>query len=88
MNVTLANTRNNCLAFDRHLNWLLLLIEQDWIHFELNTPFLSWICILSSVTRKNLQMSIKVAQNDFTRKMIDFDTFTKSFGQINCCQKV
>ena len=22
-------------------------------------------------------MSIKVAQNDFTRKMIDFDTFTK-----------
>ena len=31
----------------------------------------------SSVTRKNLQMSIKVAQNDFTWKMIDFDTFTK-----------
>ena len=23
------------------------------------------------------QMSIKVAQNDFTRKMTDFDTFTK-----------
>ena len=31
----------------------------------------------SSVTRKNRQMSIKVAQNDFTRKMIDFETFTK-----------
>ena len=26
---------------------------------------------------KNHQMSIKVAQNDFTRKMNDFDTFTK-----------
>ena len=26
---------------------------------------------------KNRQMSIKVAQNDFTTKMIDFDTFTK-----------
>ena len=26
---------------------------------------------------KNRQMSIKVAQNDFTRKMIDFDTFRK-----------
>ena len=31
----------------------------------------------SSVTRKNCQMSIKVAQNDFTRKIKDFDTFTK-----------
>ena len=30
-----------------------------------------------SVTRKNCQMSIKVAQNDFIRKTIDFDTFTK-----------
>ena len=26
---------------------------------------------------KNRQMFIKVAQKDFTRKMIDFDTFTK-----------
>ena len=26
---------------------------------------------------KNRQMSIKVAKNDFTRKMIDFDTITK-----------
>ena len=31
----------------------------------------------NSVTRKNCQMSINVAKNDFTRKMIDFDTFTK-----------
>ena len=36
-------------------------------------------------------MSIKGAQNDFTRKMIDFDNFRKiakqcgRFGQINCC---
>ena len=27
--------------------------------------------------KKNRQMSIKFAQNDFTRIMIDFDTFTK-----------
>ena len=27
--------------------------------------------------QKNRQMSIKVAQNDLTRKMINFDTFTK-----------
>ena len=33
--------------------------------------------LLGSVTRKNRQMSIKVAQNDFTKKMIDFDTFKK-----------
>ena len=26
---------------------------------------------------KNDQMSIKLAKNDFTRRMIDFDTFTK-----------
>ena len=30
-----------------------------------------------SVTRKNRQMSIKLPKNDFTRKMIDFDTFSK-----------
>ena len=32
---------------------------------------------VSSVTRKNRQMSIKVAQNDFSRKMIHFDSFKK-----------
>ena len=26
---------------------------------------------------KNCQMSIKLPKNDFTRKMIDFETFTK-----------
>ena len=26
---------------------------------------------------KNRQMSIKLAKNDFTRKMVDIDTFTK-----------
>ena len=31
----------------------------------------------SSVTRKNRQMAVKVPQNDFTSKIIDFDTFTK-----------
>ena len=39
-------------------------------------------------------MSLKVAQNDFTRKMIDFDTFTKipydfgRFVQNNSCQRL
>ena len=39
-------------------------------------------------------MSIEVAKKDFTRKMIDFDTFTKiagecgRFGQTNCCQRL
>ena len=33
--------------------------------------------VRDSVTRKNRQMSIKVAKNDFTSKMIDFNTFTK-----------
>ena len=46
-----------------------------------------------SVTRKNRQMYIKVAKNNFTRKMTDFDTFTKianecgRFGKINSCQR-
>ena len=31
----------------------------------------------NSETRKNRQMSVKLPKNDFTRKMIDFDTFTK-----------
>ena len=31
----------------------------------------------TSVTRKNRQMSIKVAKNDFTGKIKDVDTFTK-----------
>ena len=39
-------------------------------------------------------MYIKLPKNDFTRKMIDFDTFTKidyeceRFGQTNCCQRL
>ena len=39
-------------------------------------------------------MSIKVAQNDFTRRMIDFDTTRKiakecgRFGQIYCYQRL
>ena len=30
-----------------------------------------------SVTRKNAKCLLKLLKNDFTRKMIDFDTFTK-----------
>ena len=36
----------------------------------------------------------KLAKNDFARKMMDFDTFTKIaeecgvFGQIYCCQRL
>ena len=43
--------------------------------------------------KKNRQMS-KSCLNDFTRKMIYFNTFTKiayecgRFGQINCCQRL
>ena len=33
--------------------------------------------LANSVTRKNHQMSIKIAQKNFTRKMEDFKTFTK-----------
>ena len=35
------------------------------------------VWLTSSLTRKNRQMSIKVAKYDFARKMKDFDTFTK-----------
>ena len=40
---------------------------------------------------KSRQRSIKVAQNDLTRKMIDFDTFTKiakECGRFDCCQRL
>ena len=33
--------------------------------------------LFNSVTSKSRQMSIKIAQNDFTSKMIYFDSFTK-----------
>ena len=33
-------------------------------------------------------MSIKVAQNDFTGKMIDFDKNVGNFGNNNCCQRL
>ena len=48
------------------------------LKFLYNKTFLlnEEIGMASSVTRKNRQMSKKVAQNDFTRKLIDFDTFT------------
>ena len=32
--------------------------------------------VMASVTRKNRQMSVKVAQNVLTRKITDFDTIT------------
>ena len=38
---------------------------------------------VASVTRKNRQIFIKVAQNDFTRKMIDFDTLDISVGDLS-----
>ena len=43
------------------------------IYFAVNDP----ACSSISVTRKNRQISIKVAKNDFTTYMIDFNTFTK-----------
>ena len=50
-------------------------------------PVTKWI-------RKNRQMSIKVAQNDFTSKMMILTPLQKclimwgGFGQINCCQRL
>ena len=48
---------------------------------------------LTSVTRKKIAKCLeKLPKNDFTRKMIDFDTLSKiaqecgRFGQTNCCQ--
>ena len=35
------------------------------------------IGLIASATSKSCQMSIKIAQNDFTTKIKDFDTFTK-----------
>ena len=62
------------------------------LHLVRFTVSMRSACI--SVTRKNCQMSKKLPKNDFTRKMIDFDTFTKialecgRFGQINCSQRL
>ena len=59
---------------------LMLKFLKDWTQAE-------W-------PEKNRQMSIKVAQNDFSRNMIDFDIFTKiakecgRFGPIDSCQRL
>ena len=56
-------------------------VEQTIFHFlnfeesRFRPKRFSITSITGSVTRKNRQMAIKVAQNDFTRKMIDFDNF-------------
>ena len=55
--------KNCCIVHQRHF------LNGSGGSYEMISTF--------SVTRKNCQMSIKVAQNDFIRKMIDFDTFTK-----------
>ena len=48
------------------------------IQSKLETGFKTGLTMARlSETRKNGQKSIKVVQNDFTRKMIEFDTFTK-----------
>ena len=50
--------------------------------------------LLAVWPEKTHQMSIKVAENDFIRKIIEFDTFTKialqwgRFGQTNCFQRL
>ena len=55
---------------------------KSWIEkkakFKFKDSGLLLICYSQSVwPEKSCQMSIKVAQNDFIREMIDFDTFTK-----------
>ena len=82
--------------------WLTSNLVQD----DLNV--FVFICGLCLILRLNLmpnrllpawpvksgQISIKVAQNDFTRKFKKIDTFTKitwecgRFGQNNCCQRL
>ena len=52
----------------------LLRILNDFVTKALRALGLN---VNSCVTRKNCQMSLQVAKNDFTRKMIDFDSFTK-----------
>ena len=54
-------------------SWLLYYLE----HLHSNNIQLTQECVEHSVTRKNRQMSIKVAQNYVTTKVIDFNTFTK-----------
>ena len=54
---------------------MTFLLEIVDFSFQLDLVILMSVTV--SLTRKNCQMSIKVAQNDFTRKMIDFDNLTK-----------
>ena len=70
-------------------NWFPTL---SWLH-DLEGSSSCW-CLWSVWPEKNCQKSIKVVKNDLTRKMIDFNTFTKiasdcrRFVQINCCQRL
>ena len=65
------------LTCNNHSEWFISQ-SYDTLNFAddigvsevVNEPQLVW-------PEKNRQMSIKVAQNDFTRKIIDFDNFTK-----------
>ena len=55
---------------------------------------LNYSSFASSVTRKNSPNVYKLPKNDFTRKMKDFNKFTKiaseckRFRQIKCCQRL
>ena len=67
-------------------------LRQNFNHFVL-PKLLSKVCVLRSVTRKKIAKCLqKLPKYDFSRKMIDFDTFTKNaqecgrFGKINYCQ--
>ena len=48
-----------------------------WFRSDLKRSGFSFTSNLNSVTSKSRQMSMKLPQNDFTRKIKDFDTFTK-----------
>ena len=69
---------------------VLLIGKMGWVFDKLLT---CWEVEVWPVwPEKNRQMSIRVAKNELTRKMIDFHNFTKiaqecgRLGQINCGQ--
>ena len=60
--------------------WISIILTSDnWtkVHFAVRSELKKEGTWWTVWPEKNRQMSIKVAKNDFTRKMIDFDIFTK-----------
>ena len=97
----MSSVQNAQLIFRIKSTLLFFLLFSSECIFQKLPHFICLICnsfrwcgASKQCDQKNHQMSIKVAQNDLTRKMIDIDTFTKyaweygRFGQNNCCQRL